>query len=117
MDGCINLLRPFIEEKQVELTIESGEHGTVYADGHRIRQVLVNLVKNAVDFVPETGGKITITVEKDQDSSMLFCVEDNGEGVNQEDIEKIFAKFYKGGPHNLENMEVQGLDLPYAKES
>lgn len=115
MDECIHLLQPFIAEKQVTLKIESGEHGTIYVDGHRIRQVLVNLVKNAVDFVPETGGKITITVQKDHGSNMLFCVEDNGEGVDPEDIEKIFAKFYKSGSTQSRKYGGSGLGLAICK--
>ncbi|MHB8603027.1 MAG: sensor histidine kinase [Nitrosotalea sp.] len=115
MDECINLLQPFIAEKQVTLKIESGERGTIYADGHRIRQVLVNLVKNAVDLVPETGGKITIIVQKDHDSNMLFYVEDNGEGVDPEDIEKIFAKFYESGSPQSRKYEGSGLGLAICK--
>jgi len=115
MDGCTNLLRPFISEKQVELQIESGEHGKIYADGRRIGQVLVNLVKNAIDFVPESGGKITITVQKGQDCTMLFCVEDNGEGVKPEDLGKIFNKFYKGESKQARKYGGSGLGLGICK--
>jgi signal transduction histidine kinase len=111
MDNCIHLLHPFIAEKQIELKMESGAHGTIHADEKRIGQVLVHLVKNAVDHVPETGGKITITVEKGQDSSMLFSVLDNGKGVPQEDSEKIFAKFYKGESQQAKKYGGSGLGL------
>lgn len=111
MDGCVHLLHPFIAEKQIELKMESGIHGVIHADEKRIGQVLVHLVKNAVDHVPETGGKITITVEKGQDLGMLFSVSDNGQGVPQEDTEKIFAKFYKGESKQAKKYGGSGLGL------
>ncbi|HEX5457196.1 MAG TPA: HAMP domain-containing sensor histidine kinase [Candidatus Nitrosotalea sp.] len=115
LDHCTNLLRPFIAEKQVELKIESSVHGTIHADGHRIEQVLVHLVKNAIDFVPEIGGKITLTVERGQNGGMLFCVEDNGEGIKPEDFEKIFTKFYKGESKQVRRHGGSGLGLAICK--
>lgn len=115
IDNCIHLLRPFIVEKQIELKMESDAHGTMYADEKRIGQVLVHLVKNATDFVPETGGKITITIQKGQDSDMLFCIEDNGTGIPTEDAEKIFAKFYKGESKQSRKYGGSGLGLAICK--
>jgi signal transduction histidine kinase len=115
LDRCTNILRPFIAEKQVELKIESSIHGKICADSHRIEQVLVNLVKNAIDFVPEIDGKITMTVEKDQNGGMLFCVEDNGEGIKPEDLEKIFTKFYKGESKQIRKHGGSGLGLAICK--
>lgn len=115
IDNCIPLLRPFIAEKQIELKVESNAHDAMYADEKRIEQVLVHLVKNAADFVPETGGKITITIQKGQDSDMLFCIEDNGEGISTEDAEKIFAKFYKGESKQARKYGGSGLGLAICK--
>lgn len=111
MDNCVNLLHPFIAEKQIELKMESEIHGTIHADEKRIGQVLVNLVKNAVDHVPAIGGKITITVQKEQDLGMLFSVSDNGQGVSKEDSEKIFTKFYKGESKQTRKYGGSGLGL------
>ena len=112
---CIPLLRPFIAEKQIELKVESNAHDAMYADEKRIGQVLIHLVKNAADFAPETGGKITITIQKGQDSNMLFCIEDNGKGIPAEDTEKIFAKFYKGDSRQARKYGGSGLGLAICK--
>ena len=96
MDGCAVLLQPLIVGKQIELKMEIETTGLIYADKSRIEQVIVNLVKNSIDFVPETDGKITIIVKKDGSTNLMFFVTDNGEGVKPEDIERIFTKFYKG---------------------
>jgi len=96
MDGCAVLLQSLIVGKQIELKMEVEANGLIYVDKSRIEQVIVNLVKNSIDFVPETDGKITIVVKKDRSSNLLFFVMDNGEGVKPEDLGKIFTKFYKG---------------------
>ncbi|HJW20342.1 MAG TPA: HAMP domain-containing sensor histidine kinase [Candidatus Nitrosotalea sp.] len=96
MDGCAVLLQPLIVGKQIELKMEVEVNGLIYADKNRIEQVIVNLVKNSIDFVPESDGKITIVVKKDESSNLLFFVKDNGEGIKSEDFGKIFTKFYKG---------------------
>ena len=96
MDECAVLLQPLIVGKQIELKITVETNGIIYADKSRIEQVIINLVKNSIDFVPETDGKITIIVKNDGSSNLMFFVTDNGEGVKPEDLEKIFTKFYKG---------------------
>ncbi|MGI0061688.1 MAG: sensor histidine kinase, partial [Nitrosotalea sp.] len=96
MDGCAVLLQPLIVGKRIELKMEIEVNGLIYVDKSRIEQVIVNLVKNSIDFVPETDGKITIIVKKDGSSNLLFFVADNGEGIKPEDLGRIFTKFYKG---------------------
>jgi signal transduction histidine kinase len=75
----------------------------------------VNLVKNAVDFVPDTNGKISIRVEKDGDSNLLFIIEDNGEGIRSEDLNKIFDKFYKGSCRKHRKYAGSGIGLTICK--
>jgi len=58
--------------------------------------VIISLVKNSIDLVPAIDGKITIRVEKEENSHLLFTIEDNGKGVKLDETEKIFDKFYKG---------------------
>ena len=115
MDGCTDLLQPLIVGKQLELKIVGGVNGRIYADKSRIEQVIVNLVKNSIDFVPETDGKITIVVEKDGSSNLLFSVKDNGEGIKSEDLGKIFTKFYKGASKPSRIYGGSGLGLAICK--
>lgn len=111
MDDCMNLLKPIIAEKQIELKIVVDMSGQIYADENMIKQVIVNLVKNSVDFVPKIDGKITIKIEKDRTSDLLFVVEDNGEGIRSEDLDKIFDKFYKGNSRQFRKYGGSGLGL------
>ena len=69
-------------------------NGKVYCDERRIDQVITNLIKNAIDFVPANTGKITLGVENDE-NSIIFSVQDNGSGIPQDKIDKLFQKFYQ----------------------
>ena len=76
---------------------------TVLCDPRRIRQVITNLIKNSVDFVPDKGGRITIRTNvdyvTDNDSGktnyVTFTIEDNGSGIPPEKIDNLFKKFYQ----------------------
>jgi signal transduction histidine kinase len=78
MDDYTNFLKLIISEKQIELKMIVGTHGQIYVDETMIKQIIVNLVKNSVDFVPKIDGKISIRVEKDGISNLLFIVEGDG---------------------------------------
>ena len=78
------------------------KQGAVFCDPNRIDQVLSNLIKNSIDFVPDNGiGKIIVRAQKDDSDSsnninmILFTVEDNGIGINPEKAGKLFQKFYQ----------------------
>jgi len=76
---------------------------TVLCDPRRIRQVITNLIKNSVDFVPDKGGRVTIRTNvdyvTDNDSGktnyVTFTIEDNGSGIPPEKIDNLFKKFYQ----------------------
>jgi signal transduction histidine kinase len=97
-------------EKNIELVseIKTKDDLKVKCDPQRINQVLGNLIKNSIDFVPPKNGKIKISVEefenihhKKLDSRVnpkefvLFIVEDNGPGIPSEKIDSMFKKFYQ----------------------
>lgn len=92
-------LTPITIEKQIELKsdIRTTKEDSVFCDPKRIEQVLSNLVKNSVDFVPDKGGRIIIRVEKGRsaNSEFIFTVEDNGIGITAEERHKLFDKFYQ----------------------
>ncbi len=115
MDDCMTLLKPIIAEKQIELKMVVGICGEIHTDENMLKQVIVNLVKNSVDFVPKIDDKITIKVEKDGTSDLLFIVEDHGEGIQSEDLDKIFDKFYKGNSRQFGKYEGSCLGLTICK--
>src|SRR6476620_5186863 len=81
----ISVLEPITKEKKIEFNAEiipPADSINVICDSKRIEQVISNLVKNSIDFVPEKGGKISIRAEADEIyQNVIFTVEDNGIGI------------------------------------
>ncbi|MGC2429430.1 MAG: ATP-binding protein, partial [Nitrososphaeraceae archaeon] len=95
----ISELEPITKDKQIQLNakiIPPADGVNVLCDSKRIEQVISNLVKNSVDFVPEKGGKITIRAEADESyQNVIFTVEDNGIGIPLEKMDNLFKTFYQ----------------------
>ena len=86
-------------DKEINFMVQDrmNQGTSVFCDPKRIEQVLANLVKNSIDFVPERDGKIIVTVQENPEnhSMVRFSVEDNGIGIPAEKIDKLFTKFYQ----------------------
>ena len=65
----------------------------VTTDGTRLRQILWNLISNAVKFTQQ--GQVTVRVRYDAGTTLHFEVEDSGIGIPQEELDKIFAMYYQ----------------------
>jgi signal transduction histidine kinase len=103
VDQTILDLQTIAQEKDIELAAQADEL-VIFCDAKRIEQVLSNLIKNSVDFVPAKGGRVTVRAGKSittQNASgegremALFSVEDNGQGIPADKVENIFKKFYQ----------------------
>jgi signal transduction histidine kinase len=82
------------EEKSIAIQVAPGAGGNVRADPTRLRQVLANLVDNAVKYTP-AGGQVWLGAETREDR-VLITVRDTGPGVSAEDREKIWQRLYRG---------------------
>lgn len=80
--------------KNVEVSIHSENLKDEIAmlDSEQMTQIITNLIKNAIDAMPN-GGKIEIILDED-DSNVIFYVKDSGTGISPEDMDKIFEPFY-----------------------
>ena len=106
--------RQMIEEKGINLDVEIASAPTVLGDGHRIRQVLDNLVINAVRHMGEKNHPmIRIQVLSDQDH-VVTKVSDNGVGIPPQYLDKIFERFFRGSKSGVQGGT--GLGLSIAKK-
>ena len=90
----------------------------VAADRDKVRQVLVNLVENAIKYSP-SGGKIEVGLEPGQQSgaeTVVFYVKDEGLGIPVEEQARIFEKFYRLDPQMTRGVGGTGLGLYICSE-
>ncbi|KFC77719.1 aerobic respiration two-component sensor histidine kinase ArcB [Buttiauxella agrestis] len=66
----------------------------VVTDGTRLRQILWNLISNAVKFTPK-GGLVSVRVRYEEENTLRFEVQDSGIGIPQDEQDKIFAMYYQ----------------------
>ena len=85
----------------------------VHADMERIRQVLYNLVDNAIKFSHD-GDAVTVETTE-QHGKVFVSVKDTGIGIPKEDLKMVFERFYKGDSAHNRNISGTGLGLSIAK--
>ncbi len=112
----INMISMKAENKglDVHLSIDEKLPSRLWGDDVRIRQVLVNLMNNAVKYTEK--GSVTLTVSKNPSSemeqiSLTFQVKDTGIGIKEEDIPKLFAEFERIEEQRNRNIEGTGLGM------
>lgn len=107
-ESVIDLLNPLTKERAitVELNIPKDIFGL--ADSTNISRVFINLIGNAIKFVPERGGLIRISSVL-SDEHILIKISDNGIGMSPADAERIFEEFYR--VDNVINQKVKGTGL------
>jgi signal transduction histidine kinase len=82
-------------------------------DPDRFRQVLSNLLSNALQHTPE-GGKVTVSITS-ENTSLSISVIDTGSGIPEEDLERVFTRFYRSDPSRSRATGGSGLGLSIAK--
>ncbi len=104
-------IRPVAAEEGIHLELELGRGLVVEADPKRIRQVLGNILANALRYSP-AGGTVSVSVRREGNGAVV-TVRDQGPGIPPEDLPHIFERFYKGDP--ARSGQGSGLGLAIAK--
>ncbi|MGI0007487.1 MAG: sensor histidine kinase [Nitrosotalea sp.] len=94
MDEQIDIHSKLMHAKKIHFTNTTKEKISIVSDQYRLSQVFANLIKNSVDFVPQTNGKIEINAQRKNDH-VVFYVKDNGSGIPKEKQDNLFKKFYQ----------------------
>ena len=115
IEKSIEPLQQLIKNKNISIYIESKSKVNAYYDEDRIFQVITNLVSNAIKFCPENEGLITIQIV-DKENFIQTSVIDNGKGINSNDFEAIFDKFYQSTNQNIKKPVGSGLGLAICKQ-
>lgn len=110
--AVLELAHPLIVERQLDLDIDAHEgiHVFVLADFQRLRQVLLNLVSNAVKY-NRRGGRIKVSFALPEPGVLRFLIADTGTGIAEDDLPRLFRPFER---LDAEHGSIQGTGLGLA---
>lgn len=110
-------IEPLVEKKNIRFsTMVHRDVPLINGDRERLRQIVANLVGNAIKFTPE-GGEVKVWVAYDQEKNEVrINVQDNGIGIRMEDQPFIFEKFVQSDSSVYRQYSGSGLGLALAKE-
>lgn len=107
------------KEQQFTVDMEALSMPYVLCDGFRVKEILVNLLENAVKFTP-AGGSIRLTVQQEPDADpdyakLIIRVKDNGRGMSELFVEKLFEPFEREKSATISGTTGTGLGLAVTK--
>lgn len=110
----VNMISMKAKDKELEIKLSLDEQlpSKLYGDDVRLRQILINLLNNAVKYT-ETGS-VTLSVSgeiQDSNVNLYFEVKDTGIGIKKEDLDKLFAEFERIEEKRNRNIEGTGLGI------
>jgi signal transduction histidine kinase len=93
---CTHVLKDFQETHEVEISASIAPGAMITGDANLLAVAMVNLLDNALKHNPE-GTPIFLTLEIDPNNEVLICVEDQGLGVLDVDLPRLFDAYFRGG--------------------
>ena len=111
----VESLRPIAAEKPLELEVTAHEPAVlVWADRDKVRQVLTNLIGNAIKFTPPHG-KVMVSSASNDTDWVRVSIADTGPGISADECERIFEKFYQVAENGGPKPKGTGLGLAISK--
>lgn len=102
------------QERNVIINLQQQDPIFVQADKVRIRQVLVNLIENAIKYSKEVDGEVRIKIF-DMEDQELIEISDHGIGIEEKDISRVFERFYRTDKARSREYGGTGLGLAIVK--
>jgi signal transduction histidine kinase len=118
VEQSLVLVRPLAEQRGLRIQVEApAQPLTIYTDPGKVRQILVNLLANAVKFSTEGDVELLLHVEGlDVSMRVVFEVTDHGAGIASEHYERIFEPFWRADPTAQHDVGSTGLGLSVARQ-
>ncbi|RXI98520.1 HAMP domain-containing protein [Anaerobacillus alkaliphilus] len=112
-DDIIVMLSNKAEEKGIMLSKTKEGSGVIEGDPLRIKQIMINLINNAITYT-QKGGRIDVFIQEYSDK-VYFSVKDTGIGISKEEIPRVFERFYRVDRARSRNSGGTGLGLAIVK--
>jgi signal transduction histidine kinase/DNA-binding response OmpR family regulator len=118
MEEVVDGLKPPAEKKGLTMLVDIPDqaHRVVIGDAFRLRQVLYNLLGNAVKFTPKGFVKLSVEAEESEEElDCVFEISDSGIGIHPEDLQRIFSQFEQANAGITRQYGGTGLGLTIVK--
>lgn len=103
-----------LKKKKIALDLELPKEATILGDGAKIRQLFLTLLDNAAEYTIKQNTDIKIRLSS-KDNNYIVSIKDEGVGIAEEEVGKLFKKFYRAPSSAIYNREGTGLGLYLAK--
>jgi two-component system phosphate regulon sensor histidine kinase PhoR len=113
LSGAVQVCNGRAEEKESSIEVECPEDLQIYGNSLLIEQALVNLIDNAIKYSPPSSRVEVICSDNDQGT--YITVRDNGSGIPQKDLSRIFERFYRVDKTRSRELGGTGLGLAIVK--
>jgi two-component system, OmpR family, phosphate regulon sensor histidine kinase PhoR len=113
IEESIAVLSQQAEQKEIIVHVDKPKELTVAADLTGVKQIIINLLANAINYTPK-GGEVTILAEE-EDERIHLMVKDTGIGIPEESLARIFERFYRVDKARSRNTGGTGLGLAIVK--
>lgn len=113
IEEIITSMKPIADAKKVEIVAHYAYEIYIGGNPDRFKQLMVNLIENAVKYSND-GGTVTITAER-KEGKVLISVKDEGIGISEENLSRIFERFYRVDKSRSQKVGGTGLGLAIVK--
>jgi two-component system phosphate regulon sensor histidine kinase PhoR len=109
-------MAPAAAKKNLKLAVDTGEctNDKVYGDRERLKQVMINLLDNAIKYT-EDAGSITVSARREGTGGVCVEVADTGSGIPDQHLGRIFERFYRVDKDRSRDVGGTGLGLAIVK--
>ena len=114
VEDATRLMRGKIEEAGLKLLVDAPEMPEIDADYRGLKQVVLNLISNAVKFTPE-GGNIVVALSREDDDRVRVAVTDTGIGIAEKDMDRLARPFEQVEGQHSKTTQGTGLGLALTK--
>ena len=116
----LTVIKPQMEEKHHHLIFRTGDilYESLYGDTLRLRQIFVNIINNSVKYTNENGEILVFFGQEMQDERCYLCFRcrDNGIGMSEDFLKKIFDPFERANSTTISRIEGTGLGMSIVKK-
>lgn len=113
---------PYAAKRDIRIQIDSGAEGQIVGDKKKLRQVVANLVSNAVKFTPDSGS-VSVVLQSgalsphdtERSTAVQLVVTDSGIGISRDQMSKVFEPFFQVDSSSTRAFGGTGLGLTLAK--